>query len=168
MARQAVTIETANEDDLEVIVAVRRAADERLRAQYGRASWTTSITENAVRRHLKESRVLIARLKGALVGTLRLATKKPWAIDLSYFIQVTRALYLHDMAIAPDFQRKGIGSLLVESAKVTAKALSANAIRLDAYDGASAAGSFYAKCGFRKAGNVKYRNTPLVYYEWLV
>jgi hypothetical protein len=44
----------------------------------------------------------------------------------------------------------------------------ADAIRLDAYDGAVGAGAFYAKYGFKEVGRVVYRGTPLIYFELLL
>jgi hypothetical protein len=44
----------------------------------------------------------------------------------------------------------------------------ADAIRLDAYDGASGGGPFYRKCGFTEVGRTVYRSTPLVYFEYLL
>jgi len=38
-------------------------------------------------------------------------------------------------------------------------------VRLDAYDGPSGGGPFYAKCGFRELGRTVYRGVPLVYFE---
>lgn len=108
------------------------------------------------------------RDKGRIVGTLRLAAKKPGAIDLSYFTPVGRALYLHGMAVIPEHQRTGIGRKLMAKAAAAAKARPADAIRLDAYDGRSGAGPFYAKCGYRECGHTTYRKTPLVYYELLL
>ena len=103
-----------------------------------------------------------------IIGTLRLATKKPWAIDLSYFKSVSRPLYLHDMAVSPDRQRRGIGRLLVEEAKAVARAWPSEAIRLDAYDSDAGAGAFYAKCGFSEVGRKTYRGVPLVYFELML
>jgi len=112
--------------------------------------------------------VLIARERGAIVATLRLATKKPWAIDLTYFTVVPRALYLHDMAVEPTWQGNSFGRLLVEEAKAQARAWPSQAIRLDAYDAVHGAGEFYAKCGFVEVGKGTYRKTPLVYFELLL
>ena len=38
-----------------------------------------------------------------------IATKKPWAIDVSYFTACKRAVYLTNMAVRPDYQNRGIG-----------------------------------------------------------
>jgi GNAT superfamily N-acetyltransferase len=88
----------------------------------------------------------------AIVGTLHLPTKKPWAIDLSYFTPVKKALYLTNMAVLPPMQSQGIGRRLLEVAAKKARAWPADAIRLDAFDADAGAGGFYAKCGFREVG----------------
>jgi GNAT superfamily N-acetyltransferase len=163
--KENLAIAPATEDDVPAIALLRQTADRHLILQFGDASWTTSVTDKSVLRNLKTSRVLVARKSTAIVATARLATKKPWAIDLKYFAPAARALYLHDMAVEPTLQRKGIGRAVVKAAIAVAKAWPADAIRLDAYDGRSGAGPFYAKCGFREVGRVSYRNTPLVYYE---
>lgn len=163
-----VTIAAATESDVPAIVALRSAVDSHLTSQFGGDVWTTSVTEKSVLRGLTTSHVLVAHRRTRIVATLRLATKKPWAIDLKYFSPVPRALYLHDMAVAPDLQRTGVGRRLIEEAKAVVKEWPASAIRLDAYDGRSGAGLFYAKCGFREVGRATYRKTPLVYYELLL
>jgi ribosomal protein S18 acetylase RimI-like enzyme len=121
-----------------------------------------------VRYGLKTSRILVARRGSEIVATIRLATKKPWAIDLTHFTAVPRALYLHEMAVAPDLQRQGIGRALMRQAIAVAGAWPSQAIRLDAYAAAAGAGGFYSKCGFREVGRATYRKVPLVYFELLL
>lgn len=103
-----------------------------------------------------------------IVSVLRLATKKPWAIDASYFTPVKRPLYLTGMAIAVEQQALGVGRLAVDDALVVATSWPADAIRLDAYDARAGAGGFYAKCGFTERGGVVFRGNPLLYYELLL
>ena len=159
---------TATEVDVSAIAALRTAVSEHLTRKHGRGHWSSCPTETSVLRGLRASRVLLARDGRDIVGTLRLATKKPWAIDLAYFHTVPKALYLHDMAVAPTLQGRDIGRRLVQEAIVLARAWPSAAIRLDAYDAAAGAGSFYAKCGFTEVGRVTYRKTPLVYFELLL
>ena len=96
---------------------------------------------------------------------LRMATKKPWAIDLKYFTPVAKAVYLHDVNVDPRLQRNGIGRQLIERARAVAREWPVDAIRLDAYDGRAGAGPFYAKCGFTEVGRCVYRRVPLIYFE---
>lgn len=146
---------------------MRTAVADRLTAEHGKGHWSSSVSEKGVLRGFEGSKVLVARLDGSLVGTLRLATKKPWAINPAYFQPVKKPLYLLDMAVAPSEQRRGLGRHLIEAAFVAARAWPAGAIRLDAYDAPAGAGRFYARCGFTEVGRVVYRSVPLIYYEWL-
>jgi len=159
-------VSIASEVDTAAIVALRNAANARLARDY--AVRLSQVTEASVLRSIATSRVLVAKSGDELIATLRLATKKPWAIDLSYFAQVDRALYLHDMAVLPEHQRRGVGGRLVDAAKTEARAWPAQAIRLDAYDAPHGAGGFYARCGFTEVGRKIYRATPLVYFELLL
>jgi GNAT superfamily N-acetyltransferase len=103
-----------------------------------------------------------------IVATLRLATKKPWAIDTTYFTAVRRPLYLTSMAVRPRAQRKGVGRRLLQEAAAVARAWPADAIRLDAFDAAAGAAPFYAKCAFCEIAHVRYKKSPLVYFELLL
>jgi GNAT superfamily N-acetyltransferase len=114
---------------------------------------------------MRNSRVFVARAGTEIVATLRLATKKPWAIDTSYFASCRKPLYLLGMAVTPAKQRRGIGRRCLEEATRIAMAWPADAIRLDAYDAGAGAGRFYACCDYTEVGRATYRNAPLIYYE---
>ena len=159
---------TAEESDAAAIAALRSAAAERLTEEYGGGHWSGLATERGVLHALRTSRVLIARSGSLIVATLRLATRKPWAIDASRYTKVARPLYLTDMAVDPRVQRTGIGRRLLEEAASVARVWPADAIRLDSYADAAGAGPFYAKCGYREVGRGTYRGTPLIYYEMLL
>jgi len=163
-----VSLSLAAESDAQALVALQNAAADHLTKQYGPGHWSGVATENGVLRGIRMSRVLTARSRGRIVGSLRLATKKPWAIDRAFFTDVRRPLYLLDMAIAPRLQRKGVGRQLVAEARKVAHEWPADAICLDAYDSDAGAGPFYAKCGFQEVGRATYKGVPLVYFELLL
>lgn len=165
----SLTIAAATDADVAAIVTLRNRVADDLTGRHGRGHWSYRVTEKGVARDLQTSRVLVARGRGgAVVGTVRLATRKPWAIDPAYFTAVPRPLYLVDLAVDPDAQGMGVGSRLVAEAEARARALPAQAIRLDAYDTGAGAGAFYARRGYREMGRVTYRGTPLVYFERLL
>ena len=158
----------AVEGDSHAVAALRTSAAGDLTQRYGRGHWSSETTESGVLRTLKDSRMLVAALGGTIVGALRLATKKPWAIDRTLLTPVKRPLYLLDMAVAPEHQRHGIGRILLDEATRIGREWPANSICLDAYDAPAGAGGFYAKCGYREIGRKSYNGTPLVYYELLL
>jgi GNAT superfamily N-acetyltransferase len=158
----------ATDSDAATLAALHSTVAEDLTRRFGHGYWSSAQSEAGVLRALRKpkfSRVLIARLNNRIVGTLHLATKKPWAIDTAYFTAAKKPLYLTNMAVHPEVQRKGVGRQLMKEAEAIARAWPAHAIRLDAYDTKAGAEGFYAKCGFREVGRVIYRQVPLVYFE---
>jgi GNAT superfamily N-acetyltransferase len=114
---------------------------------------------------MRVSSVFTVREGSEIVATLRLATRKPWAIDASYFSTCRNPLYLTAMAVTPARQRQGIGKWCLEKAVQIARDWPADTIRLDAYNAPAGAGPFYARCGWSEVGRASYRNAPLIYYE---
>lgn len=163
------SVTRATDTDARELSTLRTAVADQLTRQFGPGHWSAAVSEKAERRSIRTSRILVARDDvGRILATLRLATKKPWAIDKAYFANVRRPLYLTDMAVDPALQRQGLGRRILEEAKTEAAAWPADAIRLDAYDSDAGAAPFYAKCGFREVGRVNYRGVPLVYFELLL
>jgi predicted N-acetyltransferase YhbS len=158
----------ATDSEAAELAALHGAVAQDLTRRFGLGYWSSAQTERGVLRDLRRpkfSRTLVARTNRRIVGTLRLATKKPWAIDTTYFTSVKRPLYLIGMAVHPELQRKGIGRIMVKEAEAVTRAWPADAIRLDAFDAEAGAGAFYAKCGFREVAHVTYKRDPLIYFE---
>jgi GNAT superfamily N-acetyltransferase len=162
------TLRLAGPSDAGTLAELRNAAARDLTSQFGHGHWSHEASERGVLSDMRHAEVWVARRGAVVIGTFRLAIKKPWAIDRSYFTDVKRPIYLTNMAVRPDYQRHGVGRRCVEHAITRVKAWPADAIRLDAYQGDAGAGAFYQKCGFREVGRVIYRTTPLIYYELLL
>lgn len=158
-------ITSATVGDAAAIAAVRVAAADRLTRDFGDGHWSSHTNDAAVLRDLKVSTVLIAADHGSIVGTLTLQTRRPWAIDPSFFTPCHKPLYLINMAVTPDRQRSGIGRALLAEALLVARACPADVIRLDAYAAAAGSGGFYRRCGYSAAGGNSYRGVPLLYFE---
>lgn len=162
------TFQSAAADDASALATLLSLIADQLTLQHGRGHWSLRTTEKGVLYALRTSRIYVAQLAGEVVATFRLATKKPWAIDTSYFTACRRPLYLVGIAVTPNRQGQGFGRQCLDAARDIAKAWPADAIRLDAYDHAAGAGDFYSRCGCTEVGRVSYRNTPLIYYELLI
>ena len=161
-------LEQAKPEDVPALVALHARVAAELTAKHGSGHWSHVPTERGVHHNLGISRLLVLRRRGAIAATLRLTTRKPWAIDARYFTAVQRPLYLVDMAVDPDCQGTGMGRSCLEAVPAIARAWPADAIRLDAYNAPAGAGGFYARCGYREVGRVVYRGTALIYFERLV
>ncbi|HEX3359085.1 MAG TPA: GNAT family N-acetyltransferase [Tepidisphaeraceae bacterium] len=161
-------LEPAKMEDAAELAALHTAVADHLTSIHGQGPWSGETSEKGVLFAMRNSHVFVVRHRGEIIATLRLATKKPWAIDRSYFTKCQKPLYLLAMAVTPAKQRQGLGRQCLEEAKKIVKAFPADAIFLDAYDAPAGAGPFYAHCGFTERGRVTYRNAPLIYYEILL
>jgi GNAT superfamily N-acetyltransferase len=163
-----IELDAARPADASALAALHNAVADHLTRLHGHGPWSSKTTEKGVLFAMRNRKVFVTRRDGEIIATLHLATKKPWAIDRSYFAPCDRPLYLLAMAVAPARQRQGIGRRCLEEVERIARAWPADAIRLDAYDAKAGAGSFYARCGYTEVGRITYRNAPLIYYELLV
>jgi GNAT superfamily N-acetyltransferase len=161
------SVSLATSSDAGALAALRTSVARDMSQQFGEGAWSATPSEAEVTQQLSASHVLVARREPEIIGTVRLARAIPWAIDSSSFTPVASALYVLGLAVIPEARGQGVGRQLMEAAKATARAESAGALWLDAYEHAAGAGPFYLKCGFRQVGRTLYRETPLIYYEWL-
>ena len=163
-----ITFQPAVASDANALAALHTAVAAHLTARYGQGPWSSKSSERGVLQAMRTCEVFAARINNEIVGTLRLTTKKPWAIDTDYFTPVREPLYLLAMAITPARQRQGLGRRCLEEAARIAKSWPADSLRLDAYDDKAGAGGFYASCGWTEVGRASYRGARLIYYEWLL
>src|SRR6266581_8697310 len=138
----------ATKDDIAAIAALQNAAAGALTTRFAAGHWSSLVTERGAALAMRHARVRVGRSGNRILTTLRLAKKKPWAIDVSYFTPVKRPLYLTGMAVSVSHQRQGLGSLALADACTVGEAWPADAIRLDAYNAEAGAGGFYARCEF--------------------
>ena len=155
-------------DDVAAIASLQNAVAGALTARFGPGPWFSLVNERGASLAQRRARVRIGRDGKHTLTVLRLATKKPWVIDVSHFTPVKRPLYLTGMAVSVAHQGQGLGTMALEDACTIAEAWPADAVRLDAYDANAGAGRFYARRGFTKRGRVVYEGDPLVYYERLL
>lgn len=168
MASVAVRFRDATPGDVPAIAGLQNAAAGALTARHGPGPWSSLVTERGAGQALRNARVRLGVEGKRVLTVLMLATRKPWAIDISYFSPVRRPLYLTGMAVSVAHQGRGLGRLALEDAFAVAACWPADAIRLDAFDADAGSGAFYARCGFAERGRVVYKGDPLVYYERLV
>jgi ribosomal protein S18 acetylase RimI-like enzyme len=162
-------LETATVDDAAAVAAVRMASARDLTARFGSGTWSfVAESEGGVQMDLLTSHILIARTEGTIIATLRLSTRSPWLGKIDFFTPANRPIYLTSMAVAPKWQRCGIGRACLDEVKRIAGVWDADAIRLDAYDAKAGAGEFYRKCGFREVRRAPYNDTPLIYFELML
>src|SRR2546423_9611050 len=114
--------------DVAVIAALQNAAAGALTARFGDGHWSSLTTERNAELSLRHARVRLGMSGKRILTVVRLAPKKPWAIDVSYFTPVKRSLYLTGMAVSVAHQGQGLGRLALDDARATAGAWPADAI----------------------------------------
>jgi GNAT superfamily N-acetyltransferase len=154
--------------DAPAIAALHNAAAGALTARFGVGHWSSLTSERNAVLAQRHARVRVGREGRHVRTVVRLATKKPWAIDVSYFTPVERPLYVTGLTVAVTHQGLGLGRQALADARAVAEAWPADALRLDAYDAEAGAGAFYVRCGFEERGRVVYKGNPLRYYELLL
>jgi GNAT superfamily N-acetyltransferase len=155
----------ATASDIAAIAALLNATAGALTARFGEGRWSSITSERSVELSLRHGRMRVGVLGKRILTTLRLATKKPWAIDVAYFTPAQHPLYLTGMAVSVSHQRQGLGRAALQDARVVAVAWPADAIRLDAFDAPAGAGGFYERCGYEERAHVVYKDDALIYYE---
>ncbi|MEZ4425169.1 MAG: GNAT family N-acetyltransferase [Gemmatimonadota bacterium] len=163
-----VVVDRAIEADARAVARVARAAADDLTARHGSGPWSRAASETAALRGIEMSTVLVARSGQGVVGSLRLTEVEPVTIDPARFTPVRAPLYVVDVAVAPQAQRRGVGSALMAAARTAATRLGADALRLDAYDDPAGAGPFYLRCDFRPVGGGVHGGVALLYFEALL
>jgi hypothetical protein len=98
----------AAESDAAAIAALRVATANDLTERFGRGHWSGEATARGVIAGMHDATIWIARRGASIVGTFRLSSLKPWAIDISRFAPASMPLYLTDMAVLPDQQGHGL------------------------------------------------------------
>ena len=161
-------LERARVADAAEIAALRVAANQRLTARHGPGHWSGNVTARWVLFRMRNETVWVARRRGRIVATLTLARKKPWSIDRSLLSPARKPMYLTEMAVLPEAQRRGLGRRCLAAAVALCAAAGADALFLDAFEAKAGAAPFYRKCGFRVAGRGAYRGVPLIYLERLL
>jgi GNAT superfamily N-acetyltransferase len=154
--------------DAPAIAALQNSVAGALTARFGEGPWSSLVSERGTLQAQRNARVRVGCSNRKIVTVLRLASTKPWAIDVARFTPAQRPLYLTGMAVSVTHQRQGLGRLALEDAAEVAAAAPADAIRLDAFEGEAGAGGFYARCGYSPLGRAVYKGTPLLYYELLL
>lgn len=76
-----IAITFASQDDVQLISALRTSVAEHLTRDHGRGHWSSCATEKGVRRVIKTSSLIVAKLGQEPIGTLWLATTIEWLAD---------------------------------------------------------------------------------------
>jgi ribosomal-protein-alanine N-acetyltransferase len=128
-----VKIREVKEEDLDKIVEIENLS---FKDPWSRFSFSAELRNPF-------SKIYVAAVGNNLVGYIIL-----W--------EFSELLHIANIAVHPDFRRRGIGGKLLEKAIFYAKELGVGGITLEVRASNGVAQRFYEKNGFRKMGNIRY------------
>lgn len=89
-------------------------------------------------------------------------------LEVNWLTPSTNNLYIHRLAVHPDFQRRGIARTMMDYAYAFAQASNAPSIRLDTFSQNKRNHTFYETRGYKRLGNIFFpvqSEDPFYCYE---
>jgi ribosomal protein S18 acetylase RimI-like enzyme len=100
----------------------------------------------------------VLEIKNKLIGCLVISNKMDeFYSKVKWLTPNQNNIYLHRLAIDPEFQKKGYAKQLMTFSFKYAKTKNINSIRLDTFSGNPFNNIFYSNLGFKKLGKIYFR-----------
>jgi GNAT superfamily N-acetyltransferase len=142
---------------------IRLEAARAMTRRHGDGPWSRVQGLPTLRKHQAERAIVLVETDSTAAATFTLGRKKPPFYRGHWFANPKApAVFLSNMAVIPQLQRRGIGRWCMHQAERLAGEWGAQCIRLDAFQGPAGAGTFYEKCGYTLAHS---GTLGLEYYE---
>ena len=127
---------------------------------------------NAFIDDIKNNELLVFTKGALLVGCIALCTKMDDVYkDVKWLTKDVKSLYLHRLAVDPQFQKKGIGKKLMDYAEDFAKKNNFISIRLDTFSKNKNNMRFYERRGYKRLEKVFFPEQsrfPFYCYELII
>lgn len=152
-AFMAVVIEKGTESDIDALSRLYDEVSDFLAGCENGQGWRKGIypVRQVAEAGVEEGTLFTVKTKGQIVGSVILNHKPEtgydkarWKIDADY----GDVFVVHTLAVRPDWQNKGVGSMIMDFAFRHCREEHAKSIRLDVYEKNLPAIRFYEKCGF--------------------
>ncbi len=131
--------------------------------------WGFYPTRDFFEKDVKHASLFLLENEGRCLGIISIDENQPPEYEaLKWFVNNSKILVIHRLAVAPDFQGQGIGHRLLDFAENFALKTGYASIRLDAYSGNLRAINFYENRGYKKVAAELYfpqRELPFYCYE---
>ena len=127
---------------------------------------------NAFIDDIKNNELLVFTKGALLVGCIALCTKMDDVYkDVKWLTKDVKSLYVHRLAVDPQFQKKGIGKKLMDYAEDFAKKNNFISIRLDTFSKNKNNMRFYERRGYKRLEKVFFPEQsrfPFYCYELII
>ena len=127
---------------------------------------------NAFINDIKNNELLVFTKGALLVGCIALCTKMDDVYkDVKWLTKDVKSLYVHRLAVDPQFQKKGIGKKLMDYAEDFAKKNNFISVRLDTFSKNKNNMRFYERRGYKRLEKVFFPEQsrfPFYCYELII
>ena len=127
---------------------------------------------NAFIDDIKNNELLVFTKGALLVGCIALCTKMDDVYkDVKWLTKDVKSLYVHRLAVDPQFQKKGIGKKLMDYAEDFAKKNNFISVRLDTFSKNKNNMRFYERRGYKRLEKVFFPEQsrfPFYCYELII
>ena len=152
--------------DFQAVSELRQRCSLDLVNRYGDGHWKTwPSVDKLLRISSGGSDVFVMTENSEVRATFTFSRVGPFFLRPEYFACPEHvAHYMTDLAVDPQYQRKGLGSRclrFVESISFP----SVQAIRFDAYDAPAGAAAFYEASGYGLVCRIEFKGVPLILFE---
>ena len=164
-------IRKAKKKEIQQILTLTRACGQQMKSQ-NIFQWNENYPSiEAFNKGLKRNELFVLISEESIVGCITITQK----IDKEYLpinwqTPNENNLYIHRLAIHPNFQGKGFAQTLMDFAENFALENNYSSIRLDTFSGNERNQIFYKKRGYKKLGEINFPNQsedPFYCYELL-
>jgi ribosomal protein S18 acetylase RimI-like enzyme len=152
-------IRKAKKKEIQQILTLTRACAQQMKSQ-NIFQWNENYPSlDAFNHDLKRNELFVLILKEIIVGCITITTKidKEY-LQIKWLTPSKNNLYIHRLAIHPDFQGKGLAQLLMDFAENFALENNYSSIRLDTFSGNQRNQKFYELRGYKKLGEIHFPN----------
>lgn len=158
--------------DLRQLMALTRACAKFMISQ-GIHQWNEhypSVT--AFEKDLNRKELYVFELEKTVIGCIVISTlKDDEYLPISWLSETEHNIYIHRLAILPEFQGHGYAQQLMDFAEDYAKSKGFESVRLDTFSQNKRNHRFYEKRGYQRLGNIffpKQSTDPFHCYELIL
>ncbi len=164
-------IRKAKKKEIQQILIITRACGQQMKSQ-NIIQWNENYPSiKAFNKDLKRKELFVLISEEYIVGCITITPKidKEY-LPINWLTSNENNLYIHRLAIHPNFQGKGFAQTLMDFAENFALENNYSSIRLDTFSGNERNQKFYELRGYKKLGEVYFPNQsedPFYCYELL-
>ncbi|MBT8288806.1 MAG: GNAT family N-acetyltransferase [Flavobacteriaceae bacterium] len=165
-------IRIAKHQDINAILAITQAcAKEMIKAKI--YQWNEHYPDRAsFEQDIEQNELFVYEIKGSVIGCIAISSLMDVEYkDVEWLSESGNNIYIHRLAIKPDFQGKGYAQQLMRFAENKSRIEKRRSIRLDTFSKNIRNQRFYEQRGYERLGDVYFHaqsEYPFYCYEYLL